>query len=263
MGALQHVYLTAHGAYTSGPFSGEIAQIGIRCPYSYRVPGPDKGGVFTPLVNGDIVSVSGLQSGTHGQLTKTWTARLGAMPSTDNLDGDKQIAFAEAFWTFLNWAKGVQNPAFRWTHVKVAPITPGGEYGAPSAVYQFTAPLIGTGTQAQASPEQAIAISLRAPIIGRRGRGRLYLPALSVGSTTAQDGTISGSLLTSLCDKVKLLVDTLQAVGSPLDAQPIVAVGSVGRETWVRPAEVRTGNLYDVQRRRGNSIRETYTALSL
>jgi hypothetical protein len=259
MATLHHIYVTAHGEWNTPAWTGEKGQIGIRLPITEGADEPDKGSVFTPIENGDIVLDSGTTAGVNGTLTRTWAARLGPLASTDNADAGMQADLADDFWTYLNAIKAYHSNYWRWTHVKIAPIVAGGAYGAPSAVYQFTSPITGTGASPTAPPEVAIAVSLRAGIIGRRGRGRFYLPGLSSAATVSGDGTVQSACATALVSATTTLVSNLQDMPGTEDYGPTVAVMSAGSTTAVRPTEVRVGNHFDAQRRRQHQVAESYT----
>lgn len=264
MPALQHTYITAHGEWSSSAWLGEFAQFGLRVCYAQGDSEPDKGSIFTPMANGDVTADSGTATGTHGTLTRTWKARIGAVASTDNADAGAQIDMAEDVWTYLSNLTTVQDADFRWTHVKLAPILADGTYGAPSAIYDFTTNIPGTASASLncAPPELSIAVSLRAPIIGRRGRGRIYVPGLSTAAIAA-DGTANSGYYTNLAGGLVTLIGDLENVTGIDTHTPIVSVGSAGSSTFVRPSQVRIGNHFDVQRRRQHQVPETYTTTAL
>ena len=264
MATLGHIYVTAHGEWTATKWVGEKGQIGIRLPIVDNDAEPAVGSIFTPIANGDVVLESGTETGANGTLQKTWTARLGLVGSTNNADAAYQIDLAEDFRTFLNSAKDYNSPGWRWTHVKIAPVAVGGDYAAPSAIYQFTSPIVGAATGATTlPPEVALALSLRAPVIGRRGRGRMYFPALTSLSAVAVDGTVQPGHATALRGFVKTLVTDLNDNPGTEDYGTIVAVMSANSTTAVRPAEVRVGDHFDVQRRRQHQVAETFSTEAL
>lgn len=263
MADLHHIYVTAHGEFLTAPWAAERAQIGFRLPIAAEASLPPKGTTWTPIDNGAVAIDSGVQAGTNGTLTRTWTARLGPVGSPDNADAAMQADLGDDVWTFLNTIKAQQHNGFRWTHVKIAPILSDGKYGAPSAVYQFTAPLTGTVANAWTPPELAAAVSFRAPIIGRRGRGRFYLPALSSTQIEITDGTLKSSARTALRDAAATLVTNVENIPGIEDFGPMLSVLSAGSATAVRPSEVRVGNHWDVQKRRQDQALETYSSVAL
>ncbi len=263
MVALHHVYVTAHGEYTAAAWLGEKAQFGIRLPMATGASEPTKGTIWTPISNGDVAVDAGSQAGTNGTLTRTWTARIGPTGSPDNCDATMQADLGDDVWTFLNAIKSYLTSNFRWTHVKIAPILADGTYGAPSAVYTFTTPLVGTDGTGALPPEVAIAVSLRAPIIGRRGRGRIYIPGLGKSATIASDGTVASSCATALRDAMGVLVTNLENIPGTEDHGPLVSVFSAGAANVVRPSQVRVGSHFDAQRRRQHQVVETYVSANL
>lgn len=261
MTQLQHVYLTAHGQFTSGSWVGEEAQFGLRLAFIETGGGPSKGEIFTVPLNGDVVVDQGVAAGTHGQLARTWSARLGPTGSAVNCDSAYQIDLAEDLWTFLNACKGYMATPFSWTHIKLAPISAEGKTVGTASVYTLTLPLAGTGTGLQ-PPQLAMAVSMRANILGRRGRGRIYLPAVNAGSVTT-DGTIATVTSSALRAAMVTLIGNLQnAPGAPAYS-PLVAIMSAGSASAVRPSEVRTGQRFDTIRSRREQVPETYTATAL
>jgi hypothetical protein len=258
---LRHVYLTAHGSYPSGSWVGESAQIGVRIGFAPVVGGPAKGDIWTPLEGGAISPTYGTQAGANGTLAKTWTARVGDTGSLENFDAGAQIDAAEDMRAFLNSLKVYQDPAFRWTHIKCAAVDSLGKTPVVASIYTLTAPIVGSGSNAL-PPQVAMAVSSRANLVGRRGRGRVYIPALAA-SILAADGTIAGSASTAMRTGFKTLIDALQATPGFSTLQPIYFVGSADSATVVRPVEVRTGNRLDTIQSRRRQVAEAYTTLAL
>ena len=272
MTALQHIYVTAHGSFDSGPWVGESAQFGVRLSIAQASAQPEKGERFTMPLNGDVVIDQGVQAGTNGTLTRTWTARRGPVGTMEDCDAGFQIDCAEDVRAFLNAVKGLVGPQFSWKSVKLAPIglvpvtrngvtTIEGRNLAASSVYTFTVPLAGTGTYLM-PPQCAMAISMRANIIGRRGRGRIYLPALSQLSV-AQDGTLAASQTTTARAAFVALIEALQQLPGSPDYTPLVVITSAGQTDAIRPVEVRTGNRFDTIRSRREQVPEVYTPTAL
>jgi len=262
MANLQHIYVTAHGAYTTAAWAGESAQFGLRLAICEGAAEPAKGTTFELGESGEVVVDSGTQAGTNGTLQRFWSARLGPIASTDNADAAMQADLGDDIWTFLNAVKAYIDADFSWTHVKIAPIAADGSYAGPSAIYQFTAPLVGTAAGSALPPEVALAVTLRAPIIGRRGRGRIYLPGLGT-TVLAADGTTNPATASAVKNAMVTLVTNLQDMPGTEDYGPIVCVTSAGQATAVRPSEVRVGSHLDAQRRRQHQATETYSSAAL
>lgn len=261
MTALKHVYLTAHGTYPAGSWLGESAQIGVRLGYAPVIGGPDKGSIWTPVTGGEITPDFGSLAGTNGTLAKTWTARIGDVGSLENVDAGAQIDMAEDMYVFLNAIKAYQYSGFRWTHVKCSAVDPTGHTPIVSSIYTFTAPIVGTASGAL-PPQVAMAVSTRANLVGRRGRGRVFIPALSQ-TILSTDGTIIAASATSMRNAFKTLVDSLQSVPGLTEHQPILFVGSANSPTVVRPVELRTGSRLDTIQSRRRQVTEAYTTTAL
>lgn len=261
MTQLQHVYVTAHGQFTTGSWVGESAQFGIRLAIVEDAAAPAPGTTFPIPLHGDVVVDQGQQSGTNGTLTKTWTARRGPVGSVENADAGFQIDLAEDIRTFLEAMKQYQHTSFRWTHVKIAPVSAVGKTIGTASVYQFTAPIVGSGVS-MLPPQNAIAITMRANILGRRGRGRCYMPALST-TVIAQDGTLASTATTNYRAAFVTLLNALQDLPGLEEWSPLVMVTSPGLPTGVRPSQVRTGQRCDTIRSRRQQVPETYTSTDL
>lgn len=262
MSDLNHVYVTAHGTYPSGAWVGENAQIGIRLSYQPVIAAPLKGDVYTPQPGGAITADFGSQAGTHGTLAKTWTARVGPAGSAENCDAGAQIDLAEDMWTFLNTIKAYQSNIFRWTHVKCSAVDALGKTPIVSSIYTFTSPLVGASAGGALPPQVAMALSTRANLVGRRGRGRIYLPALST-NMMASDGTVAVANADGARAAFKTLIDNVQAQPGFTVNMPIVFVGSSDSATVVRPVELRTGNRLDTIQSRRRQVAESYAVTAL
>lgn len=262
MGDMQHVYATVHGSYNSGPYSGEAAQLGVRLSFVPKLSAPVQGETFTHILNGAAVPDFGTQAGTNGSLTKTWTARIGPAGSTENYNAAFQIAVAEQLRTFVNSLKAYNNSAFRWTHVKQAAIDSLGKTVGTASTYTFTSPIAGSGSSP--FPAQlAVAITMRANIVGRSGRGRVYYPALA-GALLGTDAALASTAGSTMRTAMKTLIDGIQGIPAVGDLNmPIVCVTSAGKATAVRPVEVRTGQLVDTIKSRRAQATEVYTTLAL
>lgn len=264
MAALQHVYLTAHGEWTATSWLGERAQCGLRIAIVNATDRPAKGATFT-IANGhgDVTETTGTTAGTNGTLTQMWTARFGPVPSSENATAAWQIDLAEDFRTFLVATAPKLFSGFRWTHMKIAPVLADGKYGAASSIYQLTTPVSGSSNPATAlPPESALALTLRAPVLGRRGRGRIYIPALAT-LNGASDGTVVAASVTAFGAAFKTLVDSLNDAPGFTAYVPQVMVTSAGKPTGIRPSEVRVGSHFDVQRRRQAQVPEVYASTAL
>lgn len=264
MAALQHVYMTAHGKWTAAPWADERAQIGVRLAIVSDSNIPSAGSPFTiPAGNGDVEIAGGTTNGTHGVLSEAFTARMGGVGSTFNMDPARQVDLAEDFWTFLDATKGLLHTSWSWTHVKIAPVLADGHYGfTGAATYDFTADIVGTTAGAVLPPEVAACVSWRAPISGRSGRGRMYIPGVA-STSLATNGTIHANSRDTLSAAAATFVANLDDAPGADEQGTILMVTSAGKATGVRPSQVRVGDHFDAQRRRQHQAVETYTTVTL
>lgn len=268
MRPIQHIYVTAHGRFKSGAWVGEQAQFGLRLVMLTPGARPAKGDQFEMPLNGDAVSDQGSSSGTNGALYRTWTGRIGGTGSTENFSPALQIEIAEDIRKFLEAIKATTSSAFEWFAVKMMPVAADGKVCTDqdgnrlaSSIYQFTTPVAGSGT-GLLPPQCSVAVSMRAPVLGRRGRGRIYLPALADNQCTS-DGVwaTTGGSATVRPAFVTLINDLQDYPGA--DADPMVCITSPGKSTAFRPLEVRTGQRIDTVRSRREQVAETYTTTAL
>ncbi len=259
---MQHVYLTVHGEYKDGPYLGEAAQIGFRFAFAPVLTAPVMGETFDMAEHGDAVPAFGTLAGTSGTLTKAWTARVGPDGSGENWSDAEQVAAGEAAYALATALKAYENNNYHWTHVKQAPIDALGKTIGTGSTFTFTTKPTGAGTAALPA-QSAVAVSTRANIVGRTGRGRFYVPALS-DAILSNDGTISGTPAVNLKAAAKAYIDAMQGIGGTLSLwQPLNVITSAGKASAVRPVEVRIGDLVDTIRSRRAQVEETYTVLPL
>lgn len=243
-----HVYAVMSGAYKSGtPWFGEIAQVGLRIAVWPTTATVDLDGVlplrdatskYTPYDDPAFTGVVGFS----GQ-DIYWTD-----------EDQKDVANAMRAWA--DAIKGQMVSSFEWRSVKLTPISPDGKAATNPSNFVFKNKVSGTGSNAL-PPQCAIACSLRSVVPGRRGRGRLYVPAVNTGVMTP-DAFIGGTAQTALGNATRTLGDSIATIGG-LDVNTKIVVTSAGNDRYVLPTEVRIGNQVDTVRRRRNGVRETYT----
>lgn len=258
----QHIYVSAHGSYTSGPWLGETAQVGVRLAIVPTLGAPDMGAIFDIPQANDRQPMALVGSDATWNWLCTWAATWGTTPNDTNFGLSYQLDLANDFLIWWNACKGFVTNAFKLQRVKVALIDREGTYCYGASEFSLKTPVAGSSSNATA-PEIACAISFRADVLGRRGRGRMFFPALA---NTAIDptGIASPTMTTLFANSTKSLVDNLQSLpGLPGDHFPMLMVTSAGKEDAYRPAEIRVGNHLDVQRRRQHQTVETYTSLGL
>jgi hypothetical protein len=249
-----HLYVTAHGHYPSGRWAGETAQVGFRFSTWSNL---NENGPLVTLPDHGAVSLQTGDRDINGY-TVTKTFGLPSLAITPGQDDDVLDDLVVDFATFLAQLNAYQAMPFQWDSFKVAPVELGtGKYLAGASIWTRNSPQIPSNSNAL-PPECAIAVSFRAPIVGRRGRGRMYIPALNVTAIKA-DGLVSANALNALSAGGQTLVTSLANMpGIDLQNSGLV-IGSGASRIMVKPSECRVGDHVDAQRRRQHQAEELYT----
>lgn len=117
------------------------------------------------------------------------------------------------------------------------------------------------GTGAAPHPYQTSAVlSLRTPLAGASGRGRLYWPAtgLAIDTTTLRMGS---SQHLALPAAAKTYLSGIQAaIDVTLDGVSLVVWSRKGTGSTQNVNSIQAGNIFDTQRRRRDQLIETYAA---
>lgn len=127
-----------------------------------------------------------------------------------------------------------------------------------SGAEPLTTPVIGTGTPNR-PPQCAAVFTLQTGLAGRSRRGRIYWPWMG--------GSMDGSTLKSSVplNAITQMATLLNALGAeapdPTPMDPVVVSQSLNQVTPV--TSVRVGDVVDTQRRRRDSLVETYYTASV
>lgn len=259
-GGQHQVYITAHFDGT-GAWAGEALQCGWRMGFAPAAALPDLGAVFTPQPANITDGTMSTGSNATWSWLDAWQAEWGA----DIWHSAENLAVATAILNYWNDVKAYFSASFSLARVKTALIAPDGSYAYPSSIYSLASPLAGGGSAATSCPpEVAICTTLRAPVLGRRGRGRWYSPPPTLQASTSDSGKVLAGLRTILVNKGKTMMDAFNAVGTgATDYAPLIAVASATSPTMIRPTQLRVGDHFDAQRRRQHQVAEVYTSVGL
>ena len=119
------------------------------------------------------------------------------------------------------------------------------------------------GSSSAAKPLQtSVVCSLRTVAGGAHGRGRLYWPATGVGLVPATSRLDLTNVPAVIAAFKTYLVAIQGAIDASVDETVGLAVWSRTSGSSATVATLRVGDVPDVQRRRRDSITETYTDLS-
>lgn len=257
------LYVSMHFDYTSGSgWQGETAQMGLRLGVVPTIGAPDMGAIFALPVASSVHARSIQGSDATWNYSCNWEAAWGSDPDTTAIDIAAQADFAADCLTFWNAIKASHFSGVRLTGVKIAPIQADGSYSFGASEWRLKTPVAG-GYASAMPPETSCAVTIMADVIGRRGRGRMFLPGL--GSTySSGSGKVSSGVIAAVNTATKALIDNLQDLpGVPQGFFPCVAVCSNNDDTAIRPQTVRVGDHFDVQRRRQHQVTESFTYLAL
>jgi len=120
-------------------------------------------------------------------------------------------------------------------------------------------PILGTAEGLSLPSECAEVVSLISDHAGGRGRGRMYLPALAA-SQLGTAGTIYVDAVNGIADQFEAFFENLNAdVLMPGAVSVYSGVDDVLREV----VQIKVGNIFDSQRRRRNSIIESYVTRAI
>ena len=177
-----------------------------------------------------------------------------------------------AWQTFFTAPLSYISDSYKTTQIKVAKINPDGKTDLDEIdYYLYPTPISGGGGSATNPPQVTLAATLTSDRQrGLAAKGRMYLPGIALGVNNAT-GKITTSFVTQLATNMKTFLDSVNVAAgtsgkvilaskgrkqqNSLDTagQPIY-IG--GESAWV--TGVRIGDVLDTQRRRRNSLLETY-----
>nr|CRY96679.1 hypothetical protein [uncultured prokaryote] len=260
----KHLLIQASGSYSNAAFDDEIWAVTLRCNLTF--------GNIDP----------------YGTLPNQWTVEEDAIARTETnftITGNwvcKQLA---DFFHVDDWMNDYVAPSFEaWLDqtniggfaqldtLKVSPIgSPSGKaiplagqsQGSPILLtYTGTKPSGGGASVGTLPLQNSVVASHRTPQLGRKGRGRMYLPAAISGSLDTH-AKLSPTAQTAILTAQVALMEGLSFDGVGVNLwslRPIVT--GAPYVTYGRIDEVRVGEVVDTQRRRRNSENEAYESMA-
>lgn len=186
-----------------------------------------------------------LPGGEVANTTCAW-AEDSAIVSLDDLSVDMLASKGTALWADI---KPAYAPQILYIGSRVQWIASDGH--VVETAERVITGVAGTGGGNQLPQEVAVVASLRTALASRRGRGRMYLPAPAYGALTS-----ASRLDTTIRD------DIAQAMSTYLDTDVTTGlfscVASATGTLLSTVLEVRVGDVFDSQRRRRDSLIESY-----
>lgn len=268
MAGEKHLYVVAQGDYTDTALTAERWQVGLRF---VATPGGEPDNVGTLANTWDPVADTIARTETNWRIDGNWRVEGGI--SDLNVDDWLNDQLAPAFTTWMSQA-AISSVA-RLNYLKVYPIgapdglvVPAPPYatGSPVTLQWTSSNPVGGGSSTLMPLQVSIVNSHRTGQVGRRGRGRMYLPAIPTAAMSTagsgKGGLASGYISGPLAAQVQLLEDTaLDGSVSGFWCRPAI-IGS----PWTSYAvitSVQTGNFADTQRRRRSQLTETYSTTAV
>lgn len=252
-----HLLLTASGDYTASDLSEEFWQVGVRLSCVFG--STDAVGALPDDITVGLHAVA--RTETDWTIDGNWRLvdGLSIFQPDDYLNDQAAPAFDA--WMAAN----VRSNRCRLRTLKIYPIgSPNGK-AIPAPPYASGTPVtlswtgsypVGGNAGDQLPLQNAVVASHRTNQIGRKGRGRMFWPALTVGGLDA-DGFLSTTGKNVITTAQVALLEGLAYGTFPAD--PVEIRPCVTGSPWTTYAtinQVQVGNVVDTQRRRRNSLTE-------
>lgn len=259
-----HLLLTATGSYTDAQISSESWQVGVRLALVFGAV-DDIG----TLPNNWVPSAKTInRTESLWTITGNWDVSIsGAFFEPDDFLNDQA---APAFTTWM--AQGSISSLCQLQTLKLSPIVAplGHEYpappylkGSPCRLDWTSSKPTGGGTSSVEPLQDTIVASHSTDQIGRRGRGRMYVPGLSADSLQAVGLLKSSNATNMLAAQIALLQAlTYSPIGTGSPHTHAIVTGKPF-VNYAKIATVKIGNVVDTQRRRRRSLHETLVSGSV
>jgi len=257
MAGEKHLYCVAKGDYVNSTLATERWQMGVRLWADTSVPA-DQG---TLPNTGDYGAASDTSSDTLGSYTSTWVWTVGIGTVIVPIDYLKNQA-GPAWKTFIQNATLSSNVRLKEVHLY--PITDTGRaFEGRSAILTYATPPVGAAVGGNLPTEVSSCVSWKTPQVGRRGRGRIYVPGVPQ-SAIDSNGFLTSTWVSNLVSRGETLADSLDVESvtpTVTHVKPIVT-GAPWTHYGVITS-VNVGNVADSQRRRRRQLVEARTSLDV
>jgi len=249
----KHLYLVLKGSYGDSSLAAETWQTGVRLWADLSVPA-DQG---TLPATGAFAAATDAATETDWDITSEWSwpdALLDVVTPIDYLNDQAGPACSALIGSELVSAKT------RLDSLTLYPILDTGRvFEARKAVLTYHSPVYGLDSSNMSPPEVSCCLSLQTPQIGRRGRGRMYMPPAGTGEISGQGfvsgGHVSGLVAAGVTFMEALAVESIDSSGTHV--RPIVTGAPWTHYGVVQ--SVNVGNVWDAQRRRRRQLTEART----
>lgn len=252
----KHLLLSIRGDYRLPALDGEQWQCGIRLALVFG--SIDSEGTLPN--NWTVAAASESTPDADYVLTKNWTANG---PAADDFDPGSYLVDTvdPAVRAWLGQA--TISTTVGLTAVVLYPIGPDGKViERRSARLDYSADISGGGGGSMTPPEVSIGVSWQTPVLGPKGRGRIYMPPAPAASFDTTGFVSSASRDAALAANVALLEGLSigpGGLGAPSVRPIVTGAAAPAWSTYGVIENVRVGSVADAQRRRRNQLTEVYT----
>lgn len=258
--AATHLYVVLQGDYSNAGLAGETWQTGARFGASPGAGPPDEVGTFDTF---GVVALNQTVTEPTYTISSNWTTEMG-FSDLDPVSwlNDQIRPAAEAWIGKANLFAGV----VRLQSILVYPISSPSGRVEPAVPYVQGSPCrldyTGSnpaGTVAGVIPPQVTAVaSLRTSQVGRRGRGRMFVPPF--GTAGNNSGRVSPGAIAALGAATKEFLEgcRVSAGTGGVNVYPVITGAPFTQYAMIN--QVRVGDVFDTQQRRRRSLVEAYTS---
>ena len=259
-----HLLLTAQGDYASSApaLANETWQVGLRFWLGIGGSVPDSVGPLSTDLSVEAKSIN--RTETNWTITSNWwiagPGGLEHFSPDDYLNDQAGPAFETWIATSFCFATAVRLRQLRLYPIgsngKAVPAPPYAS-GSPCTLTYTTIPNGGVSGEAL-PPQNTVVASHRTQQVGRRGRGRMFMPVGVTGQV--EDGVLISSTVSALLANQVALLEALAVTGTSSVRPSIIGA------PWTDYAFIDTvivDNAMDTQRRRRRSIISTPSSASV
>lgn len=256
--AATHMYVVLQGDYTAAGLAGEIWQTGCRFGASPGAAEPNALGAFAPF---DVVALPQTVTQPTYTIVSNWTTEMGISDLDpvswleDQIRPAAATLIANAFFGAGVRLRSILVYPIRQPDGKVEPAVPFVQ-GSPCRLDYTSGFPTGSGT-GLVPPQLSVVASLRTSQLGRRGRGRMFLPP--AGTSSIANGRLSSAFQGQYGTDVKAFLEGCRLAGTgPGGVWTYPVVTGAPYTDYATVNQVRIGDVFDTQRRRRATLLEAY-----
>lgn len=258
--AATHLYAVLQGDYVAASLAGEVWQTGCRFATRPGSTAPVDVGAFVPF---DVVALNQSVAEPTYTITSNWTTEMGITDLDPVSWIEDQLRPAAAALVGSN----LFSLNIRLRSILVYPIrSPDGRVepappylqGSPARLDYTSGFPVGTGTASILPLQNSIVSSLRTQQVGRRGRGRMFLPGPVAGNLL--NGRLNAGVPASYATAMKNFLEACRLDGNGAGGVYVApCVTGAPFSDYALINQVRVGDVVDTQRRRRAGLTEAFS----